>query len=291
MGGAGGGFFVVNGGAPIAVAAGVAVVAEAPKQDPPKSEPPTSTEASSSTSSAPPQPTVECMVFPGVSATAPELLAFKALFDVEFPKGGYVANEVAGFGLQYITAFLTADQIKKFEGNKLVAGVVPDFKVDELKGEKPVSDPNFTAKRRRRGSSHEKDLDTRWANPEPLEERNNIQRRAIVNQAKAPDEMKVFSQPPGTVLKNVNGYSYDDSAGVDITVYVVDTGYYTRSPSYTGMKTKPRWIFPSQYLFFPNSMPVVNTSDTGGAEDTAENDFDSEGHGTCAGSKVNSPNL
>lgn len=126
---------------------------------------------------------------------------------------------------------------------------------------------------------------------ESLDKLGSIRKRAVVKQDNAPTELVMLSQPPLVDLAALKSYTYDDSAGADITVYVLDTGYYTKNSvsdipfapiehalttcdmqEYTGMAKKPRWIF-------------------GGAQadKSVEEDLGSDGHGSCAGSKVNGP--
>lgn len=64
---------------------------------------------------------------------------------------------------------------------------------------------------------------------ESLDKLGRIRKRAVVKQASAPTELVMLSQPPGVDLKTLNAYTYDDSAGAEITVYVLDSGYYARN--------------------------------------------------------------
>lgn len=80
-------------------------------------------------------------------------------------------------------------------------------------------------------SKREEDVDVHekwWM--ESLDRLGKIRKRAVVKQDKARTEMKMFSQPPGVDINSLKSYTYDDSAGADITVYVLDTGYNTKNP-------------------------------------------------------------
>lgn len=141
-------------------------------------------------------------------------------------------------------------------------------------------------------SKRDEDVHEKWW-MESLDKLGRIRKRAVMKQDNAPTELVMLSQPPLVDLAALKSYTYDDSAGTDITVYVLDSGYYTKNSvsnyfstphpvelaliicdmqEYTGMAKKPRWIF-------------------GGAQadKAVEEDLGSDGHGSCAGSKVNGP--
>ncbi|CCF36568.1 hypothetical protein CH063_08108 [Colletotrichum higginsianum] len=109
-----------------------------------------------------------------------------------------------------------------------------------------------------------------WA--ESLESLNRIRKRAVVRQNKAPTALVVISQPPRVDIKELKSYSYDESAGTGVTVYVVDHGYYTRNSEYTRMAVPPRWIFAGSQ-----------------SQKQVREDLHRHGHGSCVGSKVNGP--
>ena len=46
-------------------------------------------------------------------------------------------------------------------------------------------------------------------------------------QPNAPDQLKVISQPQGTALKDLDGFSYSVTAGQDVRVYIIDSGVDT----------------------------------------------------------------
>ena len=162
-----------------------------------------------------------------------------------------------------------------------VGGIEPIVQFDENAGKAvPVTD----------NSKRDEDVHEKWW-MESLDKLGGIRKRAMVKQDKAPTELVMFSQPPLVDLAALKSYTYDGSAGIDVTVYVLDSGYYPRNsvsgPStlslehplptcdtqeYTGMAKKPRWIFAG-----------------GQANKSVEEDLSSDGHGSCAGSKVNGP--
>ncbi|POS75009.1 hypothetical protein DHEL01_v206590 [Diaporthe helianthi] len=275
VGGAGGGFFTIAGAAPgvapVAVAAGATVTAGSTSSDnpddpdnpdlssqPPSSQPPTSTEPTSSAPSGPPTP---CLIFPKEGATSQENTDFIALLDKELGKGNY--RETTDSVVLFVSANITAVQNATITRDALVGGVEPIVPLEDNAGE-AVPVPNN--KRDEAVDSHEK----WWM--ESLDKLGRLKKRAVMKQDNAPTELVMISQPPLVDLAALKSYSYDESAGSDITVYVIDTGYYTRNSEYTGMARKPRWIFGG-----------------GQAVRSVEEDLGSDGHGSCAGSKVNGP--
>lgn len=77
-------------------------------------------------------------------------------------------------------------------------------------------------------SKRDEDVHEKWW-MESLDMLGRIRKRAVVKQDNAPTELVMFSQPPLVDLKALKSYTYDDSAGTDITVYVLDSGYYTKN--------------------------------------------------------------
>lgn len=77
-------------------------------------------------------------------------------------------------------------------------------------------------------SKRDEDVHEKWW-MESLDKLGRIRKRAVVKQDNAPTELVMFSQPPLVDLTALKSYNYDDSAGTDITVYVLDTGYYTKN--------------------------------------------------------------
>ncbi|TDZ18873.1 Subtilisin-like protease 2 [Colletotrichum orbiculare MAFF 240422] len=286
----GGGFFTIAGAAagsaPVAVAAGTAITAgsnqpekpddperpptsvpdEQPSSAPPSSRPATSTEAPTSTSSAVPSGSpAPHVAYPRDDATDQDKKNFLALVDKEIGKGQYRETSDAQF--LFIAANMTTAQRDALAKSPLVGGVEPDQQYQNNVGASVL-----IADRDLDDEVHEK----WWM--ESLDKLGRIRKRAVVKQDKAPTELVMFSQPPLVDLEALTSYTYDESAGEEITVYVLDEGYYTKNSAqmdtqeYTGMTIKPRWIF-------------------GGAqaETSVEEDVDPGGHGSCAGSKVNGP--
>ncbi|TDZ33436.1 Subtilisin-like protease 2 [Colletotrichum spinosum] len=295
VGGPGGGFFTIAGAAagaaPVAVVAGTAITAgsnqpekpddpekpptsvpdEQPSSAPQSSRPvtssaptstegPTSTEAPTSTSSAVPGGSpAPHVAYPRDDATAQDKKDFLALVDKEIGKGHSCSLQFA--------ANMTTAQRDALAKNPLVGGVEPDQQYQNNVGASVL-----IADRDLDDEVHEK----WWM--ESLDKLGRIRKRAVVKQDKAPTELVMFSQPPLVDLETLASYTYDESAGEEITVYVLDEGYCTKNSAqmdtqeYTGMAIKPRWIF-------------------GGAqaETSVEEDVDPGGHGSCAGSKVNGP--
>ncbi|EQB53373.1 hypothetical protein CGLO_06902 [Colletotrichum gloeosporioides Cg-14] len=295
VGGPGGGFFTIAGAAagaaPVAVAAGATVTAgsssgdkpddpddpnkppssvpEAPSSAPPSSAPPpssnsaapTSTEAPTSTSSAVPSETpAPHVIYPKDSATAQDKKDFLALIDKDLGQGNYRVTE--GRKVLFVAANITTTQRDNLVKNPLVGGADPDQEDRNNNGASVLI--------KERDPSDEEIHEKWWM--ESLDKLGRIRKRAVVKQASAPTELVMLSQPPGVDLKTLNAYTYDDSAGAEITVYVLDSGYYARNAEYTGMAVKPRWIFAGSQ-----------------EEKSVEEDLDPDGHGTCAGSKINGP--
>nr|XP_036578819.1 subtilisin-like protease [Colletotrichum truncatum]KAF6786202.1 subtilisin-like protease [Colletotrichum truncatum] len=288
VGGPGGGSFTIAGSAaaPVAVAAGTTVTAgsssEGDKPDDPDkppssvpeqptSEPPASTVPDSSapastaptsarsTSSAPSGTPEPCLIFPKDQATSQENADFISLLDKELVKDNYRAT--VDKVVMFVSANITRVQQATLSENPLVGGVEPVVNFDNNAG-KSVLVPN---------SKRDDEIHEKWW-MESLDKLGRIKKRAVVKQDKAPTELIMFSQPPLVDIKVLSAYTYDDSAGTDITVYVLDSGYYTKNSEYTGMAVKPRWIFGGSQ-----------------ADKSVEEDIDSGGHGSCAGSKVNGP--
>ncbi|KAF4434428.1 Subtilisin-like protease 2 [Colletotrichum fructicola] len=292
--GPGGGFFTIAGAAagaaPVAVAAGASVTAgsssgdkpddpddpnkppssapEAPSSAPPSSArppssnsvAPTSTEAPTSTSGAVPSETpAPHVIYPKTSATDQEKKDFLALIDKDLGQGNYRVTE--GTKVLLVAANITTTQRDNLIKNPLVGVVDPDEPDRNNQGTSVLINER----------DHDDEVHEKWW-MESLDKLGRIRKRAVVKQATAPTELVILSQPPGVDLKTLNTYAYDDSAGTEITVYILDSGYYAKNAEYTGMAVKPRWIF-------------------GGSQEKAsvEEDLDPDGHGTCAGSKINGP--
>ncbi|GKT44795.1 alkaline proteinase [Colletotrichum spaethianum] len=279
VGGVGGGSFTVAGSSagPVAVAAGTTVTAGSsqgdnpndPDNKPPSSAPDASSssatlsstsEAPTSTSSVLPTETPKaCIIFCKDGATTQERTDFVALLDKEIGKSNYRKTEDSV--VLFATANITASQNSTLSKDPTVG----DVELDEL------YDTNAGTSQLVPNSKRDQDVHEKWW-MESLNKLGKIKKRAVVKQSNAPTELVMFSQPPLVDIKALTSYSYDDSAGAGITVYVLDSGYYTKNSEYTGMAVKPRWIFAGSQ-----------------ADKSVEEDNDSDGHGSCAGSKVNGP--
>lgn len=77
-------------------------------------------------------------------------------------------------------------------------------------------------------SKRGEDVHEKWW-MESLDRLGRIKKRAVMKQDNAVTELVMLSQPPLVDLSALRSYSYDDSAGTDITVYVLDSGYYTKN--------------------------------------------------------------
>ncbi|KAI8281136.1 hypothetical protein K4K60_004413 [Colletotrichum sp. SAR11_57] len=184
---------------------------------------------------------------------------FLALIDKDLGQGNYRVTE--GTKVLLVAANITTTQRDNLIKNPLVGVVDPDEPDRNNQGTSVLINER----------DHDDEVHEKWW-MESLDKLGRIRKRAVVKQATAPTELVILSQPPGVDLKTLNTYAYDDSAGTEITVYILDSGYYAKNAEYTGMAVKPRWIF-------------------GGSQEKAsvEEDLDPDGHGTCAGSKINGP--
>jgi hypothetical protein len=53
---------------------------------------------------------------------------------------------------------------------------------------------------------------------------------SFINDAEAPDQLRILSLGPGENLADSKGYKYDSVAGGGINIYVVDSGLTPTSP-------------------------------------------------------------
>ena len=97
-------------------------------------------------------------------------------------------------------------------------------------------------------------------------------------QANAQPDLRFISEPKDSTLTFTTDYVYDDSAGVGITVYVIDTGANPFNPDFSGMPGTTRWLWPTEswWNLFLNSAFM---QPFGVQSDTAN-------HGCCVISKV-----
>ncbi|KAK2044019.1 subtilisin-like protein [Colletotrichum somersetense] len=62
-------------------------------------------------------------------------------------------------------------------------------------------------------------------------------------QRRAPDDLKIISQPKGAKLADLPGFSYGSEAGKGVTIYVIDTGANIENTEWTGMKGTHRFMY------------------------------------------------
>lgn len=144
------------------------------------------------------------------------------------------------------------------------------------------------------------DVETPWdMDEDPNNDRNNMKPRAIVpndtptksrlekreksettGQANAQPDLRFISEPKNSDLEFTTDYVFDHSAGVGMTVYVIDTGASPSNPDFSGMPGNTRWLWPSEnwWNIFLNKNQAFN-SPFGVQADTAN-------HGCCVISKV-----
>ena len=79
----------------------------------------------------------------------------------------------------------------------------------------------------------EEDVEETWSSVDPpttegrslkYDIKNSLTKRAIVHEQTALGEMLFISQPPNTNLIDLDHYNFDDSAGKDISLYIIDSG-------------------------------------------------------------------
>lgn len=264
FGGAGGGFFTVNGGAAVPIGAGATATAStsqeggnddpAPTSEPPNtSEPPTSSEPPSSsqpTSSQPPTGTPKpYMIFPADGAdTAGFLTTLGDLVKPEVPQVVDVLDTASGSNTTLMwVANLTDTQLREVEADSAVEGTMANANLtapapaEEVEGETVA--PPAAARRSLR----------------------DIAKRAVVNVDTDDFDLIQLSTAeggqPGTT------YDYDESAGTGISVYVIESDILMDHQEFTdGGRTTRKITIPDMT--------------GGGLRDRAE--F----HGTCAASKA-----
>lgn len=261
FGGAGGGFYTINGGAAIPIAAGATATASqeggnddpAPTSEPPTSEPPTSSEPPSSsqpTSSAPPTGTPKpYMIFPADGAdTAGFLTTLGDLVKPEVPQVVDVLDEASGSNTTLMwVANLTDTQLREVEGNSAVEGTMANANLtapapaEEVEGETVA--PPKTARRSLK----------------------DFAKRAVINVDTDDFDLIQLSTAEGSQPGTT--YDYDESAGTGISVYVIESDIMMNHQEFTDGGRTTRKI-------------TVPDMTGGGLRDRAE--F----HGTCAASKA-----
>lgn len=261
IGGAGGGFYTINGGAAIPIAAGATATASqeggnddpAPTSEPPTSEPPTSTEPPSSsqpTSSQPPTGTPKpYMIFPADGAdTAAFLTTLKDLVKPEVPQVVDILDTASNANTTLMwVANLTDTQLREVEGNSAVEGTMVNANLtapapaEEVEGETVA--PPATSRRSLK----------------------DIAKRALINVDTDDFDLIQLSTAEGSQPGTT--YDYDESAGTGISVYVIESDILMDHQEFTdGGRTTRKITIPDMT--------------GGGLRDRAE--F----HGTCAASKA-----
>lgn len=263
FGGAGGGFYTINGGAAIPIAAGATATASSSQggddggnDDPaPTSEPPTSSEPPSSTeptsSSAPPTGTPRpYMIFPADGAdTAGFLTTLGDLVKPEVPQVVDVLDAASNANTTLMwVANLTDTQLREVEGNSAVEGTMVNANLtapapaEEVEGETVA--PPKTARRR---------------------SLKDMVKRAVINVDTDDFDLIQLSTAEGSQPGTT--YDYDESAGTGISVYVIESDILMDHQEFTdGGRTTRKITIPDMT--------------GGGLRDRAE--F----HGTCAASKA-----
>lgn len=105
-----------------------------------------------------------------------------------------------------------------------------------------------------------------------------LEERQTTGQPNAQPDLRFISEPKGSTISYTTDYVFDDSAGVGITVYVIDTGANPSNPEFSGMPGTTRWLWPTEswWNLFLNS---AFTQPFGAQTDTAN-------HGCCVISKI-----
>ncbi|KAK7702656.1 hypothetical protein SLS64_009619, partial [Diaporthe eres] len=217
FGGAGGGFYTINGGAAIPIAAGATATASqdggnddpAPTSEPPTSEPPTSSEPPSSsqpTSSQPPTGTPKpYMIFPADGAdTAGFLTTLEDLVKPEVPQVVDILDTASNSNTTLMwVANLTDTQLREVEGNSAVEGTMVNANLtapapaEEVEGG-TVAPPN-TARRSLK----------------------DMAKRAVINVDTDDFDLIQLSTAEGSQPGAT--YDFDESAGTGISVYVIES--------------------------------------------------------------------
>lgn len=259
FGGAGGGFYTVNGGAAIPIAAGATVTAsQGGNEDPapseaPTSEPPTSTEPTSSqpSSSQPPTGTpVPYMIFPKDGAdTAGFLTTLEDLVKPEVPQVVNILDTTSNSNTTLMwVANLTDTQLREVEGNSAVDGT--------------MANANLTA------TAPAEEVEGQTVAPPKTTRRSlkDIAKRALINVDTDDVDLIQLSTAEGSQPGTT--YDYDESAGTGISVYVIESDILMDHQEFTdGGRTTRK-------------MTIPDMTGNGLGGDRAE--F----HGTCAASKA-----
>ena len=121
-------------------------------------------------------------------------------------------------------------------------------------------------------------LQARATVPDDVPTKPRLEKRRTTGLPNAPPDLRFISEPKNSNLLFTTDYIFDDSAGVGITVYVIDTGANPSNPDFSGMPGTTRWLWPSEswWNLFLNS---AFKQPYGVESDTAN-------HGSCVISKI-----
>jgi hypothetical protein len=76
-----------------------------------------------------------------------------------------------------------------------------------------------------------RDLEPEAGATTPHGSQPRLWKRDLISQDHAPEELVVISQAPGTSIRDLNDYVFEEAAGDGITVYVLDTGLNGNHPA------------------------------------------------------------
>ncbi|KAK2008088.1 subtilisin-like protein [Colletotrichum eremochloae] len=227
--------------------------------DDPRPDKTTDPATATSTSSVPTEIPVPCLIFPKDEATMEEKEDFISLLNKELGNGNY--RETRDTVTLFVSADITSTQRTIISRDPLIGGIEPDVHTYSDSEQSVLAE----------NSKRHGDVPEKWW-MKSQDKLRKIRKRAMVEQENAPTELVMLSQPPRVGLSTLKSYTYDDSAGAGVTVYVLDKGYNTQNSEYAGMAVKPRWIFAGSQ-----------------ADDPVMDDLAHDGHGSCVASKINGP--
>ncbi len=108
--------------------------------------------------------------------------------------------------------------------------------------------------------------------------KQRLKKRTTTSQPNAPADLRFISQPKGAIIDDTEEYSYDDSAGEGITVYVVDSGANPDNPDFDLMEGEIEWLWPTEEEWNLLTIP--------GFDQPYKSETDPSNHGSCVISKV-----
>ncbi|KAI3400365.1 hypothetical protein diail_3382 [Diaporthe ilicicola] len=258
FGGPGGGFYTVNGGAAIPIAAGATATAgqssddpapsDAPTSEPPTSEPPTSTEPPSS---QPPTGTPKpYMIFPADGAdTAAFLTTLQDLVKPEVPQVVDILDTASNSNTTLMwVANLTDTQLTEVQGNSAIEGTMENANLTAPAPAEEVEGPSVPPPKQKRRRLYD------------------LAKRALISVATDDFDLIQLSTAEGSQPGTT--YDYDETAGTGISVYVIESDILMDHQEFTGGARSTR------------KMTIPDMTGGGLRDDRAE--F----HGTCAASKA-----